>query len=764
MLHGVLFGLLFALGLLLVQCGEVTGVCEDVVCDDDNACTEDACDPVDGACVFTALDDGTACTVDAEAGRCLQGACVAWCDGVECDDGNTCTDDVCDPADGSCSHPAVPDGSDCPLGEDPGRCASGVCVGLCEGVDCDDGNDCTEDLCDRGTGECTHPHRPDGAECDFGELPGVCESGVCVDAELCREVDCSDGNDCTDDLCDLVDASCSNPNRVDGAACEVDELPGECAEGVCIGLCEGVDCEDDNPCTMDGCDPVTGTCPHTPVKDGTECDFEGGPGVCQAGVCVSVCEIEPCDDGNDCTDDVCNPADGSCSHLNEDDGTACEIAGTAGECRRGVCGGIFDCTEEGIRAAITAGGGPHTFDCNGPTTVTTQAEIVIDNDVILDGEGNLSVSAPECGKWLGDPPLVLPCHRIFSVPSGITAELIGVRVANGCSKDGSGILNLGTLRLSRTSVRDNGWQHEWDEFCEYAPCGGRGGGIYNAGTLTLTDSSVSGNVTGTVSAAGGIYNDGTVTLIRSTVSHNTSGVAAAIWNAGSLTVLDSTVSHNRAEGLPCGVLCESGKILGGGSVLMISSTVSNNFIDCVNGGTVISGSGTLINSTISDNRIVPFYSRHVVWNGEVISSTIAGDCGAAEAYTHLIMGGAKLTNSVILNTALNPGPACPGPLESGGGNIESPGDSCGLSDPTDLVNVSLEELNLGPLQNNGGPTMTHALLTEPTVSVAIDMIPEAECLDADGEPLAIDQRGEERPVAILGPEPKCDVGAFEVQP
>jgi hypothetical protein len=233
-LHGILFGLLFALGSLLVQCGEVTGVCEDVVCDDDNACTEDACDPVDGACVFTALDDGTACTVDAEAGLCLQGACIAWCDGVECDDGN----------------------------------------------------DCTEDLCDRGTGECTHPHRPDGAECDFGELPGVCESGVCVDAELCREVDCSDGNDCTDDVCDLVDASCSNPNRVDGAACEVDELPGECAEGVCIGLCEGVDCEDDNPCTMDGCDPVTGTCPHTPVKDGTECDFDDLTGICEAGQCV----------------------------------------------------------------------------------------------------------------------------------------------------------------------------------------------------------------------------------------------------------------------------------------------------------------------------------------------------------------------------------------------------------------------------------------------------------------------------------------------
>jgi hypothetical protein len=49
-------------------------------------------------------------------------------------------------------------------------------------------------------------------------------------------------------------------------------------------------------------------------------------------------------------------------------------------------------------------------------------------------------------------------------------------------------------------------------------------------------------------------------------------------------------------------------------------------------------------------------------------------------------------------------------------------------------------------------------------SVAIDWIPEAMCLDADGEPLMTDQRGLPRPVAILGPEPKCDVGAFEVQP
>ena len=60
---------------------------------------------------------------------------------------------------------------------------------------------------------------------------------------------------------------------------------------------------------------------------------------------------------------------------------------------------------------------------------------------------------------------------------------------------------------------------------------------------------------------------------------------------------------------------------------------------------------------------------------------------------------------------------------SQGGNIESLGDTCGFTDPTDLVNVTAADLNLGPLADNGGPTMTHALLPG---SVAIDKIPEAD--------------------------------------
>ena len=74
------------------------------------------------------------------------------------------------------------------------------------------------------------------------------------------------------------------------------------------------------------------------------------------------------------------------------------------------------------------------------------------------------------------------------------------------------------------------------------------------------------------------------------------------------------------------------------------------------------------------------------------------------------------------------------------------------------MSVPAPLLNLGPLGDNGGPTMTHALLPG---SVAIDVIPETECLDADGEPLTTDQRGEPRPETG---GTMCDVGSFEVQP
>ena len=150
----------------------------------------------------------------------------------------------------------------------------------------------------------------------------------------------------------------------------------------------------------------------------------------------------------------------------------------------------------------------------------------------------------------------------------------------------------------------------------------------------------------------------------------------------------------------------------------------------VQGGGIFHHSGilTLANSTLSGNVADAVGAIYVREQSTIWNSLIVGDCG--------IDGEA--------------------PPTSLGHNIESSGDTCGFDRSTDQVGISGERLNLGPLADNGGPTMTHALLAG---SVAIDVIPEGECLDADGEPLTTDQRGEPRPAGG-----GCDVGAFEVQP
>ncbi|RZV49490.1 MAG: hypothetical protein EX268_18980, partial [Deltaproteobacteria bacterium] len=82
---------------------------------------------------------------------------------------------------------------------------------LCMDVDCSDANECTQDVCEPADGTCSNPNEADGTTCDFSGLPGICAAGVCEDAMLCADVDCSDGNECTQDLCDTADGTCSNP-------------------------------------------------------------------------------------------------------------------------------------------------------------------------------------------------------------------------------------------------------------------------------------------------------------------------------------------------------------------------------------------------------------------------------------------------------------------------------------------------------------------------------------------------------------------------
>jgi hypothetical protein len=283
----------------------------------------------------------------------------------------------------------------------------------------------------------------------------------------------------------------------------------------------------------------------------------------------------------------------------------------------------------------------------------------------------------------------------------------------------------------------------------------QGGGIHNSGLLTLVSTLVADNRGG---RAGGIYNDGgTVSLVESEVRNNISfGVFSGIVSLGSLTLVDSTVDGNSTG-------TDSPAIYSDGYLSIIGSTVSRNRTDGGDGGIQSRGDAAIVNSTISRNGSVCCFRSELSHDDGTLtleSSTIVGS-----GITMVEFGASSqafISNSVIRHTNdVFPYAACDltqGSVTSLGGNIESPGDTCGFDQPTDLVNVSLEDLAIGPLQDNGGPTMTHALLPG---SVAIDRIPGAMCVDADGQPLTTDQRGEPRPETG---GTMCDVGSFEVQP
>jgi hypothetical protein len=327
--------------------------------------------------------------------------------------------------------------------------------------------------------------------------------------------------------------------------------------------------------------------------------------------------------------------------------------------------GAFPCTEQGIRDAIAEGGGPRFFACDGPTTVKTEATIDIDTEVILDGEGNLTVNGNDD-------------HTLFDVNVSRPAELRRFRVTGGMG-DSSGI-SAGGIEVETS----------------------------NGGTLAIVDSTISDNVG---QAGGGIVLlGGALTLINSTVSDNAAFGGGGIWiEAGSVAVINSTLSGNTGgQGSAVGAVPASA---GPSALMMVSSTV--------------------------------VASREAPFSGSGMTVTLANtlldsDCDQIGEFS------------------------TPPDVVSLGRNLESPGDTCGFDiNLGDQVNVTAEQLNLGPLADNGGPTMTHALLTEPTVSVAIDAIPAEDCVDADEQPLTEDQRGEPRPETG---GTMCDVGAFEVQP
>src|SRR5262245_44822854 len=182
--------------------------------------------------------------------------------------------------------------------------------------------------------------------------------------------------------------------------------------------------------------------------------------------------------------------------------------------------------------------------------------------------------------------------------------------------------------------------------------GNFGGGILNgdAATLTITDSTLSGSTAG---FGGGAFNAGTLTIVNSTVSGNMASEGAGIYNAGATT---STITNSTF----------SGNAAGGGGV-------------SVNLGTL-----QVANSTLSDN-----------------SANFAGgifNLGMLQIGNTILKAGASGVN-IYSNGS--------GGVLSLGYNLSNDNGNGFLTGPGDQIDT---DPMLGPLQDNGGPTLTHTLL------------------------------------------------------
>ena len=318
-------------------------------CDDQNACSVDSCDPQKG-CQHADASDGTLC-IDAsctagifsKGSTCKTGTCIAIAGPISCNDNNACTDDACTPTAG-CSHTdnsaSCSDDNACTSGD---ACLNGVCMAG-KPVTCSpSGNSCVDNKCDMLQG-CIGVNNAlacdDSSVCTTGD---ACTGGNCSGAK----VNCDDSNACTDDSCDPKSGCAHSNNDVnlcsDGNPCTTTDF---CQGGACKGT-GGPNCDDANPCTADTCDPLdAGKCKHPNAIDGTTCgtgaclgaDFQGPP-TCLAGVCAAAPAAVTCDDANSCTTDICNAAQG-CLHPGNtsvcNDNSLCTLNDA---CAGGVCGG-----------------------------------------------------------------------------------------------------------------------------------------------------------------------------------------------------------------------------------------------------------------------------------------------------------------------------------------------------------------------------------------------------------------------------------------
>lgn len=401
------------------------------------------------------------------------------------------------------------------------------------------------------------------------------------------------------------------------------------------------------------------------------------------------------------------------------------------------------------------------FDVNGIITVTSQLTVLDGGPLVVDGGDAIAITVSDA-------------EIIWYAVSGsdITLQSLTMRDVLGTA-----LGNLsGHVILTDTIFENN-------TYLNYG-----NGGIYNDGIMVINNSKFSGNKG---EMGGAIYNDTGATLtVSNCIFNNNDAVVfgGAIENQGYMLIIDSTFSGNRgnfsstinnelystAEIIHSTFQDNSGNIgviANGGTLTVTESTFSDNFALM---GAAIGNFGTMAvdGSTFYGNRVVAwggaidqrsgsasitnstFSANQAAWGGAINSfANLSIDnttfYGNTSTEGGAISGTAILTNTIVAGSLM--GGDCYGSMVDGGHNLDSDG-TCGF----DPANGSLPNTNprLGPLQDNGGPTLTHVLSP---ASPAIDAGDNSQC------PLT-DQRYVSRPIdGDVDGIATCDMGAYEFE-
>src|SRR5439155_1713843 len=360
---------------------------------------------------------------------CQAGACLG-ANPVVCTAADQChTAGTCNPASGVCSNPAKPNGTSCNDANactQSDTCQAGACVGA-NPVVCTAADQChTAGTCDPATGTCSNPAKPNGARCDDGNActrTDTCAAATCVGAD---PVVCTASDQChTAGTCDPATGTCSNPARPDGARCDDGNgctQTDTCQGAICVGS-QPVVCTALDQCHTAGtCDPATGTCSNPTRQDGTSCDDGDGCTVgdrCIGGTYTGI--PRPCDDGVPCTDDSCiagecrhEPLDSrlaaTCSHAPVANKAACDPVRPVYERALALAADARD-----LSALITGALGAVATDTSGPPGDSLAADVAEVASTlervarILAGRGD----APAATVWA----LTLAIHPGVTAPS-----------------------------------------------------------------------------------------------------------------------------------------------------------------------------------------------------------------------------------------------------------------------------------------------------------------------------------------------------------